>query len=72
MLAQEALFTSPLVRVRSIAVSVSVCPSLCLCACMSQKRQVQTLINFLYMLPVAEPWLDSSLTTVQYVMYFRF
>jgi len=44
--------------------------SVCLSARISRKPHVQTSRNFLYMLPVA--WLGPPLTTVQYVMYFRF
>ena len=49
-----------------------VCLYVCLylSAHISQSLHVQTLWNFLYMLPWL--WLGPPLTTMQYVMYFRF
>jgi len=60
--------TLPLVDVRSIVMSV-VCLSVCMSTYMSERRHVQTLLNFLYMLLF--PWLD-LLMTIQYVTYFWF
>jgi len=68
----EAIFTSPLVRVQSIAVSVSVCPSVCLCACMSQQelirrwdseRELLLLRNAPRMLPISLQWRKITTTT---------
>jgi len=47
-----------------------VCLFFCLSARLSQKTHVRMSQNFLYMLPVGVA--RSSLTTVPYVMYFRF
>ena len=62
-------YFSPVWR-RSIVISLSVCLHVCLSACMSRRYDVQTLRNFLYMFMWS--WLGPPVTTVQYVMYFRF
>jgi len=68
------VFPSPLMGVTSIFrycdERMSVCRYVCPLAYL-KKSHAQTSRNFPYMLSVAV-WLGPPLTTVQYVMYFRF
>jgi len=58
------------VRVCGVCVSVCPCLSVCPFTRISQKPYVHTSQNCLYMFPVAVAW--SCLTTMQFVIYFRF
>ena len=55
--------------VRGIAMSVSVCLSVCRLACLKNDMSKHYTIFCTYQL---WPWLGLALTTMQYVMYFRF
>jgi len=57
-------FAHATVGMRSIAMSMSVCPS----TCISQKPQVQTLLNFLYVISGAMAWSFSHDSGIYYVL----
>ena len=63
---QSLLFSSSRDEVHSIAISVSVCLSVSLLAC--QKPRLKFTIQYVLSALVAGP----ALTTLEYVMYFRF
>ena len=59
------------VGVQTIAISLSVCMSVCLSVCPHFLKKQSTLHAFLCT-RYLWPWLDPLLTTMQYIMYFRF